>query len=315
MNESTSLDLQTSGAGSAPLARKLPRLRFPAVFLLIFWALSFIAAAIDKPYFVGFMYTLASTALVTLLFLGWWWFNRSLRLSEKCAGFAVLVVEAWVVGRFSHRSITFFTVWLVGLPIVASLIIAWLFAVKQFRFRWARTGFALVVTLGWSYLLLIRFDGADSTLKSKSHLRWTPTAEEQFLAKANLRSSTPAAPASKTLTIAGSAAPDWTDFRGPNRDGVISGCVITTNWSEHPPVLIWKHPVGPAWSSLLLVSNQVYTQEQRGEKETVVCYDALSGDQVWIHEDTARFEESVSGAGPRATPTFANGRLYSLGGT
>jgi outer membrane protein assembly factor BamB len=65
----------------------------------------------------------------------------------------------------------------------------------------------------------------------------------------------------------------------------------------------------------LVLGGHVYTQEQRGEKETVVCYDAANGAQTWVHEDTARFDESVSGPGPRATPTFANGRLYTLGGT
>src|SRR5262249_17312741 len=46
---------------------------------------------------------------------------------------------------------------------------------------------------------------------------------------------------------------------------------------------------------------------------TVVCYDAATGKEIWAHEDAVRFWESVSGAGPRATPTFADGRIYALG--
>ena len=312
MNETTPGDRQTAEAGTTPV--KL-RLRFPAVALLAFWGATLAASWWDKPYFVAFMYGLVSTALITLLFLGWWWFNRGLRMWEKCAGFALLLGEAWVVGRFSHRSINFFTVWLVGWPMVASLIVAWLLVAKRYRFSSARIGLAVVVTLGWSYLLLVRFDSADSTLKTKSHWRWTPTPEEQFLAQSHAGPSTALTPRANGLALASSAAGDWTDFRGPNRDGVILGSSIATNWAEHPPARIWKRSVGPAWSSLLVVSNHVYTQEQRGEKETVVCYDAQSGDQTWIHEDNARFDEAVSGAGPRATPTFANGRLFTLGGT
>ncbi len=60
----------------------------------------------------------------------------------------------------------------------------------------------------------------------------------------------------------------------------------------------------------------VYTQEQRGEQELVVCYDSSAeGKQVWIHGDETRFSESLGGDGPRATPTFAEGSLFSLGAT
>src|SRR5262245_2094355 len=126
MNESRTLDRHTPDPGSAPTTRNLPRLRFPILCLLIFWVLSFVVAHLYKPDCLGSMYGLSSTALRSLLFLFWWWFNRCLRVLEKCAGFALLVGEAWVLGKFSHRSISLFTVWMVGLPIVASLIVLWL---------------------------------------------------------------------------------------------------------------------------------------------------------------------------------------------
>jgi outer membrane protein assembly factor BamB len=76
---------------------------------------------------------------------------------------------------------------------------------------------------------------------------------------------------------------------------------------------LWRHPVGPGWSSFAVVGNWLYTQEQRGTQEAVVCYDATTGEERWAHTDPARFDEAVAGPGPRATPTFHEGRLYCLG--
>jgi outer membrane protein assembly factor BamB len=59
----------------------------------------------------------------------------------------------------------------------------------------------------------------------------------------------------------------------------------------------------------------LYTQEQRGDKEAVVCYEAATGKEVWVHKDVARFSEVVSGPGPRATPMFAHGMVFTLGAT
>ncbi|HTL59769.1 MAG TPA: PQQ-binding-like beta-propeller repeat protein [Candidatus Limnocylindrales bacterium] len=314
MNETSTFDQPAPGE-KAKARSEIPRLRLPSMAVLLYWIATFVLAAIDKPYFFGFMFGLLTAILLTLVVLGWWWFNRAVRLRDKALGFAFLLAEAILVGRLADRSISPFTLWMSGFPLVATLVIAWLLIAKSRRIAAPRRGLAIAVTVAWAYFLVIRIDGADSRLKFKSHWRWTPTPEQEFLANAKTvgkgRLLTPAKEQAKLEPLPG----DWTCFRGPERDGVIRGSNISTNWSVNPPTLVWKHSVGPAWSALLVVGPRLYTQEQRGTQEAIVCYDAETGEQIWVHEDVARFDEQVSGPGPRATPTFADGRLYVVGGT
>lgn len=107
---------------------------------------------------------------------------------------------------------------------------------------------------------------------------------------------------------------DCVEYRGENRAGVFYGLNWSPDWKNHPPKFAWKQPIGGGWSSFIVVGEFAFTHEQRGGDEAVVCYEWRTGIQRWIHRYADRFSEHWTGDGPRATPTFADGSIFALGG-
>jgi outer membrane protein assembly factor BamB len=108
-------------------------------------------------------------------------------------------------------------------------------------------------------------------------------------------------------------AGDWTDFRGSNRDGRYSGPAIRVEWPREGLRPIWKQPIGLGYASFVAAGGRAFTIEQRRNQEVVSSYDIDSGRELWTHAWDAEFIEWQGGDGPRATPTYHQGRVYALG--
>jgi outer membrane protein assembly factor BamB len=105
----------------------------------------------------------------------------------------------------------------------------------------------------------------------------------------------------------------WTDFRGPARDGRYDEAAIKTSWPTEGLPRLWKQPVGGGYASFVVAEGRAFTIEQRRNQEVVAAYDVETGREVWTHGWNAEFRESMGGDGPRATPTWNDGRIYALG--
>jgi outer membrane protein assembly factor BamB len=89
---------------------------------------------------------------------------------------------------------------------------------------------------------------------------------------------------------------------------------VSTAWPAQGPPLLWKQPIGLGFASFVVADKRAFTIEQRRGKETVAAYDVDSGRELWTQSWNAEYNDT-SGDGPRATPTWDEGRIYALGAT
>ena len=89
----------------AAVAGGRPRL-WPAVVLIaLFWVAFVLVGALEKPYFIGFLYGMAAPAVLLLLFSVWWWCNRRMPLGDRAYGCLLVVALGVAVAPFCHRSV------------------------------------------------------------------------------------------------------------------------------------------------------------------------------------------------------------------
>lgn len=142
--------------------------------------------------------------------------------------------------------------------------------------------------------------------------RWEPTLEERLAAYRTDNASEVQAPETFETPLEPSPE-DMLNFRGAARDGVITGPQLSENWEDGAERELWRRPCGEGYSSFAVLGDYLVTIEQRGDREAIVCYDAATGAERWLHDWPGRFEEAMGGPGPRSTPTIHDGKVYALG--
>jgi outer membrane protein assembly factor BamB len=256
-----------------------------------------------------FLFMMLGPAVCAVLFILWLLLLSRLSWKERLTILMGITISGIVIGQFIH-STTGVALWIYGIPLAMALSAVLLWIGRRWTSR-RRTWVVLsAVVCGWCLFLPARIEGFDGSYWPKFRWRWRESGELRLARD----SSSPDAASNAVEPELTLSATDWPGFRGPRRDGRVTHAEIAVDWSSTPPRQLWRTPVGPAWSSFAGVGDLLFTQEQRGEAEMVVCYSADSGKEIWRHADDARFFEVVSGPGPRATPTFADGRLYTFGG-
>ena len=270
----------------------------------------------------------------------WWLFFSRAPRPDRLGALMLIVLSLMAAGTFVHPSLDGL-IYVLAIPVMSLALVATAAASRGFTTTGRRVTMVAAIVPACGAFLLVRTGGVlGNDFFSDLHWRWTSTAEERLLADtrekptpiptpppadppANL--STPVAPAAATPAreevpsardpVDARVGAEWPGFRGAERDSTIRGVQIATDWSASPPLEIWRRPIGPGWSSFAVQGDVFYTQEQRGHEEMVSAYAVATGLPVWRHHDRVRFWESNAGAGPRATPTLQNGRVYSFGAT
>lgn len=287
---------------------------WPAVVLLLGMAVArFVPFAIEDAPILLLMVSVFGPVIFGGMLLLWWLTFSLATMKERIVGFiGALLIAVGCVLSLDETMIG------PGIMMVVAPLGTAAFGIGAVLLsRWLSFKRTIVVLLiaacGFGYATLLRSEGMWGHFALDLHWRWEPTAEEAMLAERPNAPVGDAVIASPSEVDEWLADPQWPQFRGPDRVSQQQGPAIETDWSANIPELLWKIPVGPGWSSFAVAGNLLFTQEQRGEKETVVCYTADAGKEVWAQEIESRFYDPLGGPGPRATPTLSGGSVFVQG--
>ena len=120
------------------------------------------------------------------------------------------------------------------------------------------------------------------------------------------------------LLPAAAAAQDWPQWRGPARDGTVSGFEAPQHWPE-ALTSSWRVDVGTGYATPVVVDGNLWMFARWGEEEVLYSLDPDTGETLWRSGYPAPFEMSSAtrhhGPGPKSTPAYRDGRLFVHGMT
>lgn len=125
--------------------------------------------------------------------------------------------------------------------------------------------------------------------------------------------------ATSAAAVTAAAAQDWPQWRGPGRDGSAAAFKTPRRWPEKL-TLKWRVPVGYGAASPVTAGGRIYLLANDGKRETVSALNLSDGRRVWqdgypVTNYAPQVYERELSKGPKATPVYYRGGLYTVGVT
>ena len=109
-------------------------------------------------------------------------------------------------------------------------------------------------------------------------------------------------------------ASDWPQFLGPARNGVYTGSDLADSWPKEGPPVLWRKRIGQGFSAPAVSSAKLILFHRLDDQEIVECLDAADGKSIWTFEYPTSYRDDFGfDEGPRATPTIADGKVFTFG--
>ncbi len=121
------------------------------------------------------------------------------------------------------------------------------------------------------------------------------------------------------FALAAPPADAWTQWRGPNRDGIVPAANWPNSLKDENFKLVWESPkLGPSYSGPIVSKDLVFTTETADKKtEVVTAFDRATGKPKWTRNWggslTVPFFAASNGSWIRSTPTLDGDSLYVAG--
>ena len=114
------------------------------------------------------------------------------------------------------------------------------------------------------------------------------------------------------------SAQEWTQWRGPGRDGFVAEKNAPANWPEKLD-RVWRVEIGEGYSSPVVSAGRAFVHSRRDPQEIVTAINLADGKVLWEQKYEAGFKKNQYAVemakGPHATPLVIGNTVITLGVT